>query len=136
MRHIYREVIQVDDQWHERTLRGPILHVATRHEDAIEFWHLHDTDQPVTKHAFRVVGTGHQMAPALALYVGSAITPSGTFVWHLMEHERLRQAPWTGEQTDTDAAKLIGEAIQAGECGQVPCEHAPDGGNHPGVGRG
>jgi hypothetical protein len=31
---------------------------------------------------------------------------------------------------------LIGEAIQAGECGQVPCEHAPDGGNHPEVGRG
>lgn len=115
MRHIYRELIQVDDQWHEVELRGPILHVATRHEDAIEFWHLHDTDQPVTAHAFRVVGTGHEMAPALALYVGSAITPSGRFVWHLMEHERPKQ--WTGGQADTDAAKLIGEAIQAGSDG-------------------
>lgn len=33
------------------------------------------------------------------------------------ENERLRQAPWTGEQTDTDTAKLIGEAIQAGSDG-------------------
>lgn len=33
------------------------------------------------------------------------------------ENERLRAAPWTGDQTDTDAAKLIGEAIQAGSDG-------------------
>jgi hypothetical protein len=33
------------------------------------------------------------------------------------ENERLRQAPWTGGQADIDAAKLIGEAIQAGSDG-------------------
>lgn len=87
-RTVYRTVIPVDDSWHEIELRGPILHVATRREDAIEIWHLHDDEQDATLHAFRVVGTGHQLAPALATYVGSAVTPSGTFVWHLWEHER------------------------------------------------
>lgn len=89
MRAIHRETIQVDDQWHEVKLRGPILYVASRHEDAVELWHLHDDGQEETLHAFLIVGTGHPLAPALATYVGSAITPSGTFVWHVMEHERL-----------------------------------------------
>lgn len=85
MRAIYRTAIPVDDLWHTVELRGPILHVATRAEDAVEIWHLCDTDQPITGHGFRVVGTGHQLE-AIASYVGTAVTPSGRFVWHLMEH--------------------------------------------------
>lgn len=88
MRAIHRETIPVNDLWHVVKLRGPILHVATRHEDAVEIWHLYDDDEPVTEHAFRVVGTGHELAPALANYVGTAVTPTGRFVWHVMEHER------------------------------------------------
>jgi hypothetical protein len=87
-RTILRQLIPVDDQWHELSLTGPIVHVATRHEDAVEIWFIEDPAQPVTEHAFRVVATGQPLAPALANYVGTAITPSGRYVWHLMEHER------------------------------------------------
>ncbi len=31
--------------------------------------------------------------------------------------------------------RRAGEGKLAGSCGQVPCEHAPDGGNHPLVAR-
>lgn len=89
MRNIYREEVPVDDLWHTVELRGPILHVAARSDTAVEFWHLHDTDQPSTLHAFQVIGTGWTLAPAMTNHVGSAVTPSGTFVWHLMEHERV-----------------------------------------------
>jgi hypothetical protein len=88
MRTIYRQVIAVDDRWHTVELRGPILHIAARNEDAVEFWHLHDTDQPATAHTFRVVGTGHTLPPVFDRYVGTAITPSGALAWHLIEHTR------------------------------------------------
>ena len=91
-RRIYRDVIPVDDQWHELRLCGPIVHVATRHEDAVEVWHVHDPGQPVTVHAFCVVGTGHPVPPDAVDHVGSAITPSCRFVWHLM----LRAQPGQG----------------------------------------
>lgn len=87
-RKVYREVVY-PGRWHEVELRGPILHVATRQEDAVEFWHLHDDEQPATLHAFIIQGTGSTLAPALARHVGTAITPSGRFVWHLFEHEPL-----------------------------------------------
>lgn len=87
MRHVYRTAIPVDDQWHTLYLSGPIVHVATRGEDYIEVWHIDDTSngKPVGR-AFRVVGTGHALAPALATHVGTAVTPSGNLVWHLFEH--------------------------------------------------
>jgi hypothetical protein len=87
-RQIYRQAIPVDDNWHTLELSGPIVHVATRGEDYIEIWFLDDPAVAAETRAFRVVGTGEPMAPALAIHVGTAITPSGRFVWHLMEHER------------------------------------------------
>ena len=87
-RMIIRDVIGVDDQWHTLTLTGPIVHVATRDADYVEVWHIHDPAGESEIRAFRVVGTGQPLAPALATHVGTAITPSGRFAWHLMEHAR------------------------------------------------
>lgn len=87
-RQIFRQVVPVDDCWHTLELSGPIVHVATRLEDAVEFWFIDDPAQPVTAHAFRVVGTGEPFGPAVANYIGAAITPSGKYVWHLVERER------------------------------------------------
>ncbi len=83
-RHVYREVVPVLEG---RTidLNGPILHVATRNEDEVEFWHLHDTEQPTTRHNFAVFGTGRALPDSVIIHVGTAITPSGRFVWHLFE---------------------------------------------------
>jgi hypothetical protein len=85
---VFRQLIPVDDQWHTLELSGPIIHVAARREDAVEFWFIDDPAADPEMRAFRVVGTGQPLAPALAHHVGTAITPSGQLVWHLMEHER------------------------------------------------
>jgi hypothetical protein len=83
MRYVYRATIPVDDGWHLVRLQGPVLHVATHLEEAVEIWHLHDDGQEPTKDYFHAVGTGHALVRDDADYVGSAVTPSGTFVWHL-----------------------------------------------------
>lgn len=92
-RSIFRQVIPVDDQWHTLSLTGPIVHVATRGEDYVEVWFIEDPDVEPEDRAFRVVGTGQPLAPALAHHIGTAITPSSRLVWHLMEHERTTARP-------------------------------------------
>lgn len=89
MKTIFRQSIPVSDEWTELHLSGPIVHVATRGEDYVEIWFIDDPATEPEVRAFRVVGTGQPMAPALAHHIGTAVTPSGRFVWHLMEHERM-----------------------------------------------
>lgn len=80
MRRILRETIPVDDQFHQ--LPDRVVHVAARCEDAVDVWWLDDSDVPAQDMKVRVFGTGH-LVPADADYLGSAVTPSGRFVWHL-----------------------------------------------------
>lgn len=84
MTRILRETVPVDDRWHTFQLRGPIVHVATRHEDAVEFWYVSDDKAEPARRTFLVVGT-EQPVPDGARYVRSAVTPSGQHVWHLVE---------------------------------------------------
>lgn len=87
-RRILRAVVPVDDTWHPREVRGEIVHVGTRKENAVEFWWLDDPAAVAERRVFQVVGTGEPLTPKLTRHVGSAITPSGRYVWHLMEFER------------------------------------------------
>jgi hypothetical protein len=82
-RTIYRSTIPVDDGPHMLHLTGPIVHVATRVEDCIEVWHIANPGGRVTARTFRIYGTGHPDVEGV--HVGTAVTPSGRFVWHLME---------------------------------------------------
>jgi hypothetical protein len=84
-RTVLREQVPVDDCWHTITLRGPIIHVATRHNHMVELWVFHDTSQPVTTRDLPAVGTGHPLTDEMCDYVGTAIVPSGALVWHLFE---------------------------------------------------
>lgn len=80
---IFRFVVPIDDQWHELPATGPVLHVAARRFDAIEFWALAPgPDGPPAGRRFRVVGTG-QPIPSDATYHGTAL--AGGLVWHLVE---------------------------------------------------
>lgn len=87
MTAVLRYEICVDDQAHPLLVHGPIVHVATRHIDRVEFW-AHDTNDH-TIHDYRVFGTGQ---PVLAgwEYVGTAIVPGGQLVWHLFSHDWQR----------------------------------------------
>ncbi|GIF08696.1 DUF7352 domain-containing protein [Actinoplanes siamensis] len=82
-RTIYRSAIPVDDGQHVLDLTGPIVHVATRSEDYVEVWHIHNPGEPADARTFRVYGTGHPDVEGV--HVGTAVTPSGRLVWHLME---------------------------------------------------
>jgi hypothetical protein len=90
-RSIFRYVVPVDDRWHTYDLTGPIVHVAARIVDEVEFWVVHDPDLPAVPHAFCVFGTGQPMPPAAAVHVGTALAPGGGLVWHLMEHEQVSE---------------------------------------------
>lgn len=79
---IYRYEVPVDDKWHTIKDVSPALHVACRELDTVEFW-AHPVEQSVRVRAFRVYGTGHDIPPE-AMYVGTALAPSGQLVWHLM----------------------------------------------------
>lgn len=83
-RRILRSQIPVDDEWHARDMGGPIVHVATRDPRVVEIWWLDETSETARPRTFRVFGTGHPL-PDAAQYVGTAITPDGSLVWHLME---------------------------------------------------
>lgn len=81
-RRILRAVVPVDDAWHTHVIRGRIVHVASRQEDAVEFWWLDAPQAPAERHSFRVFGTG-QPIDFGAWHVGTASTPTGQLVWHL-----------------------------------------------------
>ena len=86
MRQVFRTAIPVDDTWHTVVLSGPILHVATRFEDQVEIWHLHNPGLVEFPRTFRVFGTGHHIDEDAGKHIGTAITPNdGRFVWHLFE---------------------------------------------------
>lgn len=78
---IYRYEVPIDDQWHDLELYGHILHVACRQADRLELWARFGWDKP-EKVRLRVFGTGHEI-PVASVYRGTALSPGGTFVWHL-----------------------------------------------------
>jgi hypothetical protein len=87
-RRILRYEVPVDSDWHVLDLpRGPIVHVAARMPDIVEFWLLDQGDGLVLTRAFQIFGTGQPIPPAAAEHRGTAITAGGSLVWHLMEHE-------------------------------------------------
>jgi hypothetical protein len=81
---IYRYEVPADGEPHRHILGGPVVHVASRSVDAVEFWAVYDVDGVQQQRAFQVVGTGHEI-PASATYVGTAVAPGGWLVWHLFE---------------------------------------------------
>lgn len=88
MNTIHRYSVPVDDAWHTIQTGGPIVHIAARTINAVEFWaHWGGVRQDRT---FRVFGTGQPLpeedAYTRAVYIGTALTePNGRLVWHLFE---------------------------------------------------
>lgn len=78
-RFIYRYQVPVDDEVHAIQISGPVLYVACRDHRVVEFW----AENGHEEREFIVVGTGHPL-PVGFEHVGTAISPAGTLVWHLM----------------------------------------------------
>ncbi len=81
---ILRYEVPVDDRWHEHCLSGPVLHVAARRSDVVEFWAAAESDTRPTPRRFRVVGTGHEILDEV-WHRGTALAAGGALVWHLVE---------------------------------------------------
>lgn len=82
--NVFRYEVPVDDTWHDITLTGPILHVASRNYlKVVYFWALAGVGSPYTAR-LRVYGTGHPI-PLDAVYRGTAIAEP--LVWHLFEQD-------------------------------------------------
>lgn len=80
-RAIYRYEVPVDGQWHQIDGCSPALYVACRDLDTVEFWAYPIPGAPGRQ--FCVYGTG-QPIDEHATYIGTAIVPGGSLVWHLM----------------------------------------------------
>lgn len=67
------------------TLDAPrVLHVASRTEDTVDVWFGDAPPQSVATWTLCFVGTGHDFDDDTWDYVGTAVTPSGDFVWHVL----------------------------------------------------
>ena len=83
---VLRYEVPVDGEWHTHRLSGEVLHVAAPAADVVEFWAL-ESGGPLIERAFRVFGTGEELAIADSRYVGTGIWPASSvpsrLVWHL-----------------------------------------------------
>lgn len=86
MTAIHRYSLPVNGQWHDRELRGDIIHVAARAiAGVVEFWAFDNPASEPETRTFQVFGTGQTLDTDAGAYIGTAITPDGFLVWHLME---------------------------------------------------
>jgi len=91
MTAVYRYEVPVDDTWHSITMHGkmstnPILHVASRSPDTVEFWAEYRNWAGFEETRwFRVYGTGHQLPDWPMQHSGTAFAADGQLVWHLYE---------------------------------------------------
>lgn len=79
---IFRYEVPVDGQWHALLGHANPLHVACRNNGIVEFWAWERSldRYPIE---YRVYGTGESVDD-LCDYLGTALSPNGQLVWHLM----------------------------------------------------
>ena len=88
---IHRFELPIDDRPHGIDLTGEILHAAVRRPGAVDVWYQArpDSIQPMRR-SFQIVGTGQPIPTHLGddciSHKGTAITPDGMLVWHVLEN--------------------------------------------------
>ncbi|MFC9497719.1 hypothetical protein [Streptomyces sp. NPDC056982] len=101
---IHRTTLPLDDRPHGIDLTGEILHTAVRRPDAVDVWYQARPDgmEPMRR-SFQVVGTGQPIPAHLGFFVthkGSAVSPDGELVWHVLEsHCSHQNVVYTAQQT-------------------------------------
>ncbi|MFF7335400.1 hypothetical protein [Streptomyces sp. NPDC008150] len=110
---IHRVELPIDDRPHGIDLTGVILHVASRRHGYLDVWYqARPADVDHMRRAFQVVGTGQPIPAHLGAHIagghkGTAITPDGQLVWHLLEsycsHQNVIEAAEFGDQPGTGA---------------------------------
>ena len=81
-----------DDQEIEMPLGSIILSTALQH-GRIQLWAMVDTQiYEKEKRQIAIIGTGHEMSSfkASGKFIGSAISETGNFVWHVFDISRRK----------------------------------------------
>ncbi|MEW2187686.1 hypothetical protein AB0900_30845 [Streptomyces cellulosae] len=102
---IHRAELPIDDRPHGIDLTGDILHTAVRRPGAVDVWYQARPDgmEPMRR-SFQIVGTEQPIPLWLERHHGTAITPDGQLVWHVLEnhcqHQEVIEAPEFGQHPD------------------------------------
>lgn len=90
---IHRAELPIDDRPHGIDLTGDILHTAVRRPGAVDIWYQARRDPSVEhmRRSFQIVATGQPIPVSLARHHGTAITPDGQLVWHVLENHCRHQ---------------------------------------------
>jgi hypothetical protein len=85
---IHRAELPLDDRPHGIDLTGELLHAAVRRPGKVDVWYVARPDgmEPMRR-SFQIVGTGQPFPTWLGRHHGTAITPDGQFVWHVLENQ-------------------------------------------------
>lgn len=98
---IHRAELPLDDRPHGIDLTGGILHTAVRRPNVLDVWYQARPDEMAPmRRSFQIVGTGQPIPAHLGLHifhVGTAISPDGQLVWHVIEnyctHQNVIEVP-------------------------------------------
>lgn len=85
---IHPAELPIDDRPHGIDLTGDILHAAVRRHGTVDVWYQARRD-PAVEHmrrSFQIVATGQPTPVHLARPHGTAISPDGQLVWHVLEN--------------------------------------------------
>lgn len=84
---IHRYEVPIDDKVHSVLFHGEPLAMACRHSGVVEFWalHLDHFAGNGLPRWFTVVGTAQPLPEKFKGYIGTAVAPGGSLVWHLIE---------------------------------------------------
>ncbi|RSN50526.1 hypothetical protein DMH12_24910 [Streptomyces sp. WAC 04229] len=110
---IHRTELPIDDRPHGIDLTGEILHTAVRRPGAVDVWYQpRPENMESMRRSFQVVGTGQPIPTHLGLHIvgghkGTAISPDGQWVWHVLEnwcpHQEYTEIVEMGQLPDTSA---------------------------------
>ncbi|MDX3531180.1 hypothetical protein P1P75_33450 [Streptomyces sp. ID05-39B] len=122
---IHRAELPLDDRPHGIDLTGEILHTAVRRPGAVDVWYqARPAGMDPMRRSFQVVGTGHPIPAHLGFYLhgshkGTAISPDGLLVWHVLEnhcqHQDVTETTEWGQLPDTSALCLLCRARLKGD---------------------
>ncbi|MGW7630493.1 DUF7352 domain-containing protein [Streptomyces griseoincarnatus] len=102
---IHRAELPLDDRPHSIDLTGDILHTAVRRPGAVDIWYVaRPASMKPMRRSFQIVGTGQPIPLWLERHHGTAITPDGQLVWHVLEnhcqHQEVIETPEFGQHPD------------------------------------
>lgn len=105
---IHRFSLPIDDRPHGIDLTGDIFHAAVRRPGHVDVWYqARPENVEHMRRSFQVVGTGQPLPIHFGTglaggHRGTAITPDGLLVWHVLENYCSHPLPAPEEMSESE----------------------------------